>query len=481
MSKPLPARPEPADAGAQPAESGWQPEIVAMVCRWCTYAGADLAGTSRLTYPAAVRLVRFPCTGRMNPLFIVKAFENGADGVLVSGCHPGDCHYVQGNLYARRRFATFKALMEFLGLDTRRLHFSWVSASEGSKWVSVVKEVTAAVREVGPARPPSEEAIAAFPAPAPTDRAPASAEEQEALTRRLRDVATELLGEGETSVILGYRRGTLPGKIVPGFVTRPEEAAELVWDSSCFNNLSVYLPRPAERNGKVGAVVKKCDVATVVGLLQEGQLRRDDLHLIGVQCAGVWDGEHLAEKCRTCDGRVPPLCDVAVAPDGVTTTGGGQDATAAAEGGREAPETLEADPRDEAIAYLESLPPATRWRFWQEQFDLCLRCYACRAVCPLCYCETCIVEKHRPQWISPAIDETGNTAWNIVRAFHLAGRCTGCDECARVCPADIRLDLINRKLAQVVEQRFGYRAGADPDASPPLTEFRDDDSEEFIL
>ena len=121
-----------------------------MVCRWCTYAGADLAGTSRLTYPAAVRLVRFPCTGRMNPLFILKAFEHGADGVLVSGCHPGDCHYVQGNLYARRRFADVQGLMEFVGLDPRRLHFSWVSASEGTKWVNVVKEVTAAVRDVGP-------------------------------------------------------------------------------------------------------------------------------------------------------------------------------------------------------------------------------------------------------------------------------------------------------------------------------------------
>ena len=457
---------EPADANPQPASSGWQPEIVAMVCRWCTYAGADLAGTSRLSYPAAVRLVRFPCTGRMNPLFIVKAFENGADGVLVSGCHPGDCHYVQGNLYARRRFATFRALMEFVGLDPRRLRFSWVSASEGGKWVNVVKEVTAAVQEVGPAKPRAREGDVAFPEVAPTSRTPASEAEQEALTRSLRRVATELLDEQAASVILGYKRGTLPGKIVPGFITRTEEAEQLVWDSGCFSNLSVYLPRPAERDGKVAAVVKKCDAETVVGLLQEGQVERENLHLIGVECAGVWEGDRLAAKCHACDGSVPSLCDVAVTGEGVTTT---------------ATEPPESDPRDAAIAYLESLPPETRWDFWQDQFARCLRCYACRAVCPLCYCETCIVEKHRPQWISPAIDETGNTAWNIVRAFHLAGRCTGCDECARVCPADIRLDLINRKLARVVEERFDYRAGVDPDASPPLTEFRDDDSEEFIL
>jgi ferredoxin len=162
---------------------------------------------------------------------------------------------------------------------------------------------------------------------------------------------------------------------------------------------------------------------------------------------------------------VPQLCDVAVTPEGT----------------RETSVPAESDPRDAAIAYLEALPADARWNFWQEEFGRCIRCYACRAVCPLCYCESCITEKHRPQWITPAIDETGNTAWNLVRAFHLAGRCTGCDECARVCPADIRLDLLNHKLAQVIEKRFGYQVGTDPDAAPPLTEFRDDDSEEFIL
>jgi ferredoxin len=227
----------------------------------------------------------------------------------------------------------------------------------------------------------------------------------------------------------------------------------------------VYLPGREEKIGKVAAVVKKCDAATVVGLLQEGQLRREELLLVGVQCDGVWDGDRLAAKCRGCDGKVPSLCEVAVTPEGTTEA--------------EIPD--EPDPRDAAIAYLESLDPATRWSFWQEQFERCIRCYACRAVCPLCYCETCITEKHRPQWISPAIDETGNTAWNIVRAFHLAGRCTGCDECSRVCPADIRLDLINRKLVHVVEECFGYRAGGDPEAPPPLTEFRDDDPGDFVL
>jgi len=464
MSKSLHVLREPAEAGPAATEDGWQPDIVAMVCRWCTYAGADLAGTSRLTYPPALRLLRFPCTGRMNPLFIVKAFENGADGVLVSGCHPGDCHYVQGNLYARRRFAVFKALMEFVGLDPRRLHFSWVSASEGIKWVRVAEEVTAAVREVGPARP-RDESTALIPCEEPSDRAPAAPEEQRALTEQLRSVVKKQLEEDKISLVLGYKRGSLPERAVPGFITRAEETRDLIWDSRCFHNLSVYLPERGERNGKVAAVVKRCDAATVVGLLQERQLSREKLLLIGVQCDGVWEGDRLAAKCRTCDGKVPSVCDVAVTPEGTASTA--------------IPD--EPDPRDAAIAYLESLDPATRWSFWQEQFGRCIRCYACRAACPLCYCETCITDKHRPQWISPAIDETGNTAWNVVRAFHLAGRCTGCDECARVCPADIRLDLINRKLARVVEECFDYRAGTDPETVPPLTEFKDDDPEDFVL
>jgi ferredoxin len=102
-------------------------------------------------------------------------------------------------------------------------------------------------------------------------------------------------------------------------------------------------------------------------------------------------------------------------------------------------------------------------------------------VCPLCYCETCVADRHRPQWIPAAIDRQGNTAWNMIRAFHLAGRCIGCDECERACPADIRLDLINRKLALEVERSFGYTSGADPEMTPAMAEFRAEDPEGFVL
>src|SRR5512137_361300 len=128
----------------------FEPNIVAFVCNWCTYTGADLAGTSRIPMASNVRIIRLPCTGRIDTLFILKAFERGADGVIVSGCHPADCHYTSGNYHARRRFAVTREILAFLGIDTRRITFSWVSASEGNKWAEVVNGATAQVRELGP-------------------------------------------------------------------------------------------------------------------------------------------------------------------------------------------------------------------------------------------------------------------------------------------------------------------------------------------
>ncbi len=128
----------------------WQPKIVAFICHWCSYAGADLAGISRIQYPPNIRIIRLPCSGRVNPLYVIKALEQGADGVLISGCHPGDCHYSEGNFYARRRFAMLRKLLEYGGVDPRRFQLSWVSAAEGDKWAEIVREVVEEVRKIGP-------------------------------------------------------------------------------------------------------------------------------------------------------------------------------------------------------------------------------------------------------------------------------------------------------------------------------------------
>lgn len=124
------------------------PKILAFLCNWCSYAGADLAGTSRIQYPTTLRVLRVPCSARVNPQFLLKALQEGADGVLVSGCHPGDCHYLEGNYYARRKFAAMRDLLEYVGLERGRVRFSWVSAAEGGKFAEVVKEVTDGVKQV---------------------------------------------------------------------------------------------------------------------------------------------------------------------------------------------------------------------------------------------------------------------------------------------------------------------------------------------
>ncbi|MDR0654440.1 MAG: hydrogenase iron-sulfur subunit [Synergistaceae bacterium] len=130
--------------------SEWTPIIAAFLCNWCSYAGADLAGTGRQQYPPYMRIIRVPCSGRVNPIFIIKALIDGADGVVVSGCHPGDCHYLAGNMYARRRFAVLKKLLSAAGVEPDRVHFTWVSASEGARFAEVARGVADAVKALGP-------------------------------------------------------------------------------------------------------------------------------------------------------------------------------------------------------------------------------------------------------------------------------------------------------------------------------------------
>jgi len=128
----------------------FEPKIVAFVCNWCTYAGADLTGTSRLRYAQNVRIIRFPCTGRIDFLLLQQTLAKGADGIIVSGCHPNDCHYTSGNFHARRRWMVFRQMLENLGVEADRVIFSWVSAAEGAKWADLVNETVESIRKLGP-------------------------------------------------------------------------------------------------------------------------------------------------------------------------------------------------------------------------------------------------------------------------------------------------------------------------------------------
>jgi len=137
----------------------FEPKIVAFLCNWCAYAGADMAGTSRLKYPGNMVAIKVMCSGRVDPEFILEAFEKGADGVFIGGCHPGDCHYVNGNYRTRRRVEMMKKLLEQMGINPRRLRLEWVSATEGQKFARVVNEFVEEIRRLGPSPIKKEEAI----------------------------------------------------------------------------------------------------------------------------------------------------------------------------------------------------------------------------------------------------------------------------------------------------------------------------------
>lgn len=128
----------------------YEPLIVGLLCNWCSYTGADLAGTARVKYPTSIKIVRVMCTGRVDPTFVVKAFQEGADGVLISGCHPGDCHYVDGNIKAMRREPLLSAMLEQMGIEQERFKLVWVSASEGEKFAEIVNDMTNKLKELGP-------------------------------------------------------------------------------------------------------------------------------------------------------------------------------------------------------------------------------------------------------------------------------------------------------------------------------------------
>ncbi len=128
----------------------FEPKIIAFVCNWCSYAGADLAGTSRLQYPPNVRLIRMMCSGAVDSVYIIKALLEGIDGVLVGGCHPGDCHYINGNYKARRRIMLLKEILKTVGFEDERIFLRWISASEGQKFANTISEITEAIKKIGP-------------------------------------------------------------------------------------------------------------------------------------------------------------------------------------------------------------------------------------------------------------------------------------------------------------------------------------------
>jgi formate dehydrogenase (coenzyme F420) beta subunit len=277
----------------------------------------------------------------------------------------------------------------------------------------------------------------------------------------LRETCRRLLADGTVQAVIGYGRPSPDARVVPVFITKPEDADQLVWDDQCFFNLTKYLSRKEVASlGKLAICVKGCDERALLVLEKESQVDRSQITVIGLACDGV--GAPRLAKCQACDAHTPRRADVmigkAALPDDV-----------AAASQRYA----------EIEAFLKKTPDE-RMAYWRKELSRCVKCYACRQVCPMCYCRQCIVDKNRPVSIDTSATLKGNFAWHINRAFHLAGRCVGCDECTRVCPAGIDLRLLNLSLAKAAEEQFDYRAGVDAAKEPIVGAYSQQDHEEFI-
>ena len=274
------------------------------------------------------------------------------------------------------------------------------------------------------------------------------------MTDKIRAKARELLESGQVSCFIGYEEGTR-GRVRPAFAYEPGDTDRLIWDERCTYNLSTYLHqfrhplRRGEEPPRVGILVKPCDSRTLNVLIHEEQIDRERIYVVGVTCKGVQVNGQTEERCQRCAERVPLVYDVVM--------------------GRVPKVVGREDYSD--VARLEGMSPQERLAFWTQEFDRCIRCYACRQACPACYCFECVAEQLDPQWMSIGIDLSQKRFFHIMRAYHLAGRCSGCSACEEACPMGIPLSLLNRKIAKEVEDLFGYRPGQDAATPPPLATF----------
>ncbi len=429
-----------------------EPRIIAFLCTWCSYTGADSAGIARLKSPANIRDIRVPCSGNVSPELVMRAFDQGADGVLVLGCHIGECHYETGNHRTAKRMPILHSLMEFAGLEPERLRLDWVSASEGERYARIATEFTQSVRALGPVHwrvAPGAWQAAAESLQPPEEKVPLPVMDCAQKTDAIRAKARELLANGEVECVIGYELGPR-GRTRPSFAYLPEEAERLVWNPDVSNNLTAYLPvklKPKDKKPpkKVAVVVKACDSRAINMQLAESQYGREQVHVIGVTCEGVRDGNGgLQSKCVICSERSPVIYDSLIG------------------------EPVEVVPARQpaSMEWLEKLPPHERMEYWLSQFDRCIRCYACRQACPLCNCPTCLYESDSSAYVGLGIKLNEKRTFHLGRAYHLAGRCVGCDACENACPMDIPISLLNQKLAAEIEKSFGMRAGMTIAPSP---------------
>ena len=313
-----------------------------------------------------------------------------------------------------------------------------------------------------------------------------------AYTQKIRETAQALLKDCRVEMVIGFRTGTLPMMNEPCFIRKPEDAAQLIWDSHCGINLANYITDRKE--AKIGIVAKGCDSRNIVNHILENKIKREQLVIIGVPCLGMIDkrkikadtpgeilevaeadsqitvrtvegektyprDEVMQSNCRVCRHRNPVIYDEMVADP--------------------VPEQSDVDPYKDVKA-VEAMSPEEKRAYFDELLAPCIRCYACRNACPLCYCPTCFVDESKPQWLGKSQDPMDVHTFHFLRAYHCAGRCTDCGACERACPVGINMRALTKKLNKDCLDLYGWEAGLSLESRPALDIYNPNDPNEFI-
>ena len=309
---------------------------------------------------------------------------------------------------------------------------------------------------------------------------------------KIKAIAAKLLKDCTVDMVIGFRKGSIPMMNEPHFAKTPEEVDNLVWDSNCGINLANYL---TNRQEKIGIIAKGCDSRNIVTHIIENKIKREQLIIIGVPCQGMIDkrkinamftGEILevieSEDTITVKGNdfeevlknkkdvLQQNCSVCIHRNPVV-----YDELAA-----ELIEEQTGIDRYEDVNKIETLSPEDKNKFFDDLLAPCIRCYACRNACPLCYCPTCFVDESRPQWVGKSQDSTDVKTFHFLRAFHCAGRCTDCGACERSCPVGINMRVFTKKLEKDCLDLFDWEAGMSLDVRPPLDTYKPGDPADFI-
>jgi ferredoxin len=308
---------------------------------------------------------------------------------------------------------------------------------------------------------------------------------------KIKEISAKLLKDCSVEMVIGFRKGTVPMMNEPHFAKTPEDVDTLVWDSNCGINLANYL---TNRKEKIGIIAKGCDSRNIVTHIIENKIKREQLIIIGVPCKGMIDKRKLSAMF---DGEIN---EVVEDDQNVTVTGNGfekvlaktevlqQNCSVCIHRNPVIYDELVADLVEEQkdvdrytdVNEIEALSPEEKNKYFDDLLAPCIRCYACRNACPLCYCPTCFVDEARPQWVGKSQDETDVKTFHFLRAFHCAGRCTDCGACERSCPVDINMRVFTKKLEKDCLDLFDWEAGMSLDVRPPLDTYKPGDPDDFI-